>query len=54
MFLSFLSHLHTADLFPLTHVQQLVEGVVELLDGLVGHPVDAVEPELVHADVAVA
>ena len=34
-------------------VHQLVEGLVELADGLVGHPVHAVDPELVNADVAV-
>ncbi len=32
-----------------TYVDQLVIGVVELCQRLVGHPVHAVEPELVYA-----
>ncbi len=37
----------------LTDVGEFVEGLVELLDVLVGGAVDAVEAELVDADVAV-
>jgi hypothetical protein len=40
--------------FVVTHVEKYVVGVVELLDGLIGVPVDAVKPELLDADAAVA
>jgi hypothetical protein len=36
-----------------TYVEQLIEGVVELLDGLVGHPVHTVHPEFAEANRAI-